>query len=343
MTVLVTGASGHVGGNLVRALLREGRTVRALVHHDTRAFEGLDPMLHQGDICNLEDVRAACRGVDVVYHLAAVISLSSSPGKNLRRVNVDGTRNVVRACLEQGVRRLIHMSSIHALNQHPLDTPVDESRGLLNAAHDAPYDASKAEAEQQVWAGVGKGLDAVVLNPTGMIGPHDYRPSHFGEVLWALARGRLPALVAGGFDWVDVRDVCKAAMGAEKRAGCGQRYLLSGEWHSLAEMAALVARVSGVQPPHLVLPLWLAKLGFPFARFLFRMESGRPLYTWVSLRALQGNPRVSHAKAARELGYHPRPISRTVEDTINWFARHKPAPAVGSHPARRQDVDDGAV
>jgi len=189
MTVVVTGASGHVGANLVRALLDEGRPVRALVHANRQALAGLDIEMVEGDIANPESLLKAFDGAEVVYHLAATISLLMDSWPLLERVNVTGTRNVVEACLRSGIRRLVHFSSIHALRQEPLETTVDELRPLVDSPRCPPYDRSKAAGEIEIHRGLERGLDAVIINPTAIIAPYDYRPSRFGQILLDLARG----------------------------------------------------------------------------------------------------------------------------------------------------------
>jgi len=322
MAVVVTGAAGLVGGNLVRALLARGRPVRALVHRDRRALEGLDVETVEGDVCDPDSLRRAFDGADVVYHAAATISLSMGEWPLLESVNVIGTRNVAEACLHCGVRRLVYFSSIHALVQEPLDVPVDESRPLVEveSRRYPPYDRSKAAGEKEVRRGIQRGLDAVVVYPTGMIGPYDFRPSYFGQVLLALGQGRLPALVAGGFDWVDVRDAVEGAMQAERRAPTGAGYLLSGHWASLRELAGLAGEITGARIPRLVFPMWMARAGVPFGTHFTRLDGQHPLYTRVSLRALRSNRRISHRRATRDLGYHPRPLRETIEDALRWFA-----------------------
>ncbi|MBM3148895.1 MAG: NAD-dependent epimerase/dehydratase family protein, partial [Chloroflexi bacterium] len=307
-TTVVTGATGHIGANLIRALLAEGRPIRALLHVDRRAIDGLGIEVAEGDVCNLESLCNAFAGADVVYHLAARISLSMGDCPLVESINVVGTRNVVEACLRRGVRRLVHFSSIHALVQDPMDTPVDELRPLVESRRYPPYDRSKAAGEKEVRKGIQQGLDAIIINPTAVIGPYDYAPSHLGQALLTLARGKLPALVDGGFNWVDARDVVEGAMSAEKRAPTGAKYLLSGHWASMCDLATMVQEVVGVPAPRFVCPLWLAPVGTPFAAAYASITRTRPLYTRASLVAMRSNRNMSHEKAASELGYSPRPL-----------------------------------
>jgi dihydroflavonol-4-reductase len=319
MTVVVTGAAGHIGANLVRALIAKGRPTRSLVHVSCQAIEGLDTEIVQGDVRDQESLCRAFDGAEVVYHLAANISLSMDDWPRLEDVNVIGTRNVVEACLRCGMRRLVHFSSVHALVQEPMDTPVDESRPLVESRHYPPYDRSKAVAEKEVQRGIEQGLDAVIINPTAIIGPHDYEPSYFGEALLSLAQRRLPGLVTGGFDWVDVRDVVEGALLAEEQAPTGAKYLLSGHWVSICDIADMVADFTGRPAPGFVCPLWLARLGAPVVTAFSSLKGKWPLYTSVSMRALRSNRTISHERATRELGYQPRPFRETLIDTLNWF------------------------
>jgi dihydroflavonol-4-reductase len=317
--IAVTGAAGHVGANLVRALVAQGRPVRAIVHLDRRALEGLDIEVVTADICDPASLRRAFKGAEVVYHLAARISISHDPWSRLEAVNISGTGNVVEACLSCGVRRLIHFSSIHTLTDTASDTPVDETSPLVDSRRYPSYDRSKAAAEGEVGRGIAGGLDAVIISPTAIIGPYDYKPSHFGEALLRLANGRLPALVGGGFDWVDVRDVVEGAMCAEERAPTGAKYILSGHWLSLRDVARMTEKITGVRAPGSVCPIWLARVGAPFISTFDRLARRRPLYTSVSLQALRGHRYISRQKATRELGYNPRPFRETLIDTLKWF------------------------
>jgi len=320
--VVITGVSGLVGANLVRALLAQGRQVRCLIHRDSRAIEGLDIEMAQGDVRDLNSLNDAFAGADVVYHLAARISLTMDSWREVEAVNVRGTRSVVEACLQCGVRRLIHFSSIHALEQIPLDLPLDETRPRALGPKYPPYERSKALGELEVQHGIARGLDAVILNPTAMIGPYDYYPSYFGKALLKLIQGHIPALVAGGFDWVDVRDVVRAALQAEENAASGSSYILSGHWRSVRQVAEYAAKLTGTRAPRLTVPIGLAYLAAPLIARWARFNGSEPVYTQVSLDALRSNRKISHALASRDLGYEPRSFDVTMVETLDWFAKN---------------------
>ena len=196
-------------------------------------------------------------GVEVVYHLAAVISIVGEQRGLVRSVNVDGCAVVAEAALNAGVQRLVHCSSVHAFDlQGCTGTVVDESSPRVTSNAPA-YDRSKAAGEEQIRRFVGRGLDAVCINPTGIIGPRDDEPSRMGTVLSALWRRRLPAIADGGFDWVDVRDVVLALRSAATRGRTGESYLIPGHRLSIADLAQLAARCSGSPVTTRIAPNWL--------------------------------------------------------------------------------------
>jgi dihydroflavonol-4-reductase len=271
------------------------------------------------DLNDPASLEQAFGGAQVVYHLASTISIRMDNWDELERINVNGTRNVVEACLRCGVRRLVYFSSIHAYQQEPFDQPLDEERPLLTDGRVPPYERSKAAAELIARQAPEHGLDTVIIIPTAILGPYDFRPSYLGQALQLLMRGRIPALVRGGYDWVDVRDVVAGAMQAERLAPSGGRYILSGHWHTLQNVTRLTAEISGQSAPRFTVPTWLAELAQPAMAKLAQVNGSQPLYTRAMLKALRSNRQVSHAHATRELGYAPRPFELTLKDTLDWF------------------------
>lgn len=319
MTTLVTGAAGHVGANLVRALLAHGHNVRALIHQNTQAMAGLNIETVQGDVRDFSSLASAFQGIDTVYHLAASLALTPENWRDMQPVNVIGTRNIVNACLQNHVKRLVHFSSVHAVDPAVNGNTVDETCSLMKTSDWPPYGFSKAAGEKEIVTGIGQGLNAIIIRPTSILGPYDFQPSFFGEVLLLLASGKLPGMVNGGFDWVDVRDVVEGAIKAEQLAPSGADYLLSGRWASLREIAGITEKITGKAAPRFNCPLWLAAAGAPFITVYDRIRRRRPLYTSFSIRTLRTSPYVSHEKASRELGYQPRPLEQSIADTLEWF------------------------
>lgn len=196
MRVAMTGATGHVGANVVRALVDQGWQVRVLCREDVRALEGLDVERVKGDVRDPDSLARLVQGAELVFNLAALISLEGRFRSGLD-VNIVGPRNVAAACLAAGVRRLVHVSSVHAFDDVPGHGPIDEDRPQVTDPSRPAYGLSKAAGEREILGAIERGLDAVIVNPTGVIGPHDYKGSRMGRVIASLATGRLPFVPTG--------------------------------------------------------------------------------------------------------------------------------------------------
>lgn len=319
MYVTVTGAGGHLGGTLIRQLLDNGAKIRAVDLVKGATLEGLDIEFMQGDVTDAAQMREAVDGVDAVCNLAAVISVIGDPTGIVQKVNIQGPATVASAALEAGVGRFVHASSIHAYDLAAAESPMDET-GPRSVSDRIPiYDRTKWSGEQEVYQRIERGLDGVVVNPTGVIGPFDFAESRMGQVLLAIRDEKLPMLIDGGFDWVDVRDVAKGIIGALESGHTGENYLLSGTRYDVIAVAALAAAEVGVVPPTRTLPRWAAKAWGPFGTAIARRNESALSMTSESVRALFNGPEISSAKAARHFGYEARPIEETLADTYAWF------------------------
>lgn len=318
MQVAVIGASGHLGNNICRALVQKGLKVRALVHINSNSLEGLDVEKVRGDILDPASLSKFLHGVDVVFHAAGKISIDGDRDGSVHEINVIGTKNVVQACIAASVRRLVYISSIHALQQQP-NEELDESRPLVEGKG-LIHDVTKSNAEREIFKGIAAGLDAVILNPTAAIGPYDFKPSLLGQGLIALYNRKIPTLIGGGFDWVDVRDIAKAAIFAMERGKAGERYVISGMWKTVKELAQLVQEVTGKPAPKYTSPHWLARMGVPLAKAYSLITHTPMLYTNETLEVLlRCNRNISSLKAKRELGLYPRPLIETLKETFDWY------------------------
>jgi dihydroflavonol-4-reductase len=318
MKIAVTGANGHVGANLCRSLIAEGHQVKVLIHHNINSLKGLNLEIVQGSLQDIKALKDLCQEAEIVFHLAAMISIDGQK-KKLLEVNVEGTKNLIKVIQENGVRRLIHFSSIHALSHFPLDKPMDETRPLVM---DGPtwYEITKSKAEKIVLDATMDGLDAIVINPTAIVGPFDFKPSLVGTVLIRLYNNSLPALVPGGYNWVDVRDIVQGAMAAMDRGRKGERYILGGKWVSVKDLASIVGKVTGKNIINFTIPTSVAKIGVPFIKAYAKIARQEPLYTFESLRTLlEVNKMISHAKADNEFGYIARDFEVTIRETMDWY------------------------
>lgn len=273
MNVLVTGASGFIGGNLCRALVQAGHRVRAFHRASSvlTLLEGLDVEHAVGDLTQPETVARAMEGIEVVFHAAAWMG-NSDPGK-LYAVTVEGTRTVLRCAREAGVRRVVHTSSVAALGvpEYRSPFPINENHTWNYRPERYPYGYAKYLAELEVQRAVAQGLDAVIVNPALVFGAGDvYRQSR--SLLRQVAARRFPFSVEGGLNVVHIDDVIEGHLAALEHGRTGERYILGGENLSLHAMLSLAASVVGVPPPTLVLPAGIVRAAAiplnAFQRFL---------------------------------------------------------------------------
>jgi dihydroflavonol-4-reductase len=322
--ILVTGATGHIGNVLVRELLGQAEKVRALVvpNDDLTCIKGLDVEIVEGDVLDLESVSRACKGVTDVFHLAAIITIMPGKNERVQRVNVDGTKNVLKAAYEAGVRRFIYTSTIHALKRVP-DGIIDESVPFDPDNPVGTYDRSKAQATLAVLDAVKRGLDAVVACPTGVIGPCDYRVSSMTQSILSCARGETQTYIEGAaYDFVDVRDVVAGLLVAWKKGRTGESYILSGARIPSHEMHQMIQKITSLPFKENILPQAQARVIASLMAFSYRFSRATPRFTPYALEVLISNSNFSHAKATRELGYQPRPPEQSFADTISWHKKH---------------------
>lgn len=318
MIALVTGGGGRLGNVLVRRLVEMGQRVRVLEPGGLpESLAGLDIEFQSGSVLDSGDVARATDGVDVVFHLAAKIDLSPRKDPMMYRINVDGTRKVVDACLSRGLR-LVHTSSHHAVVREPLDQPLTEDKPLA-LDEKCQYHRSKAIGETIVLDACERGLDAVIVNPGSMIGPHDYEPSMIGAALIDMYFGRVPVLLELLSDYVDVRDVADGMIAAAERGRRGERYFLTGDVIPIMEMVSLYGELTGAKVPTRALPLWVGWALLPFALAGSAVTKKPAFITADMLRASVSNEVVSHEKARRELGYTIRSLRESLGDAVGWY------------------------
>jgi dihydroflavonol-4-reductase len=323
--ILVTGAGGHIGNVLVRELLSKGERVRALLlpGESRQSLSGLNIEIVEGNVLDPASLDAAFKDIQDVFHLAGIISIQSSGNEMVHRVNVEGTRNILKAAREHSIRKLIYTSSIHAFLRIPPGQIIDERIPFDVTCCVGEYDYSKAEASLAVQQAAKEGLNAVLVCPTGVIGPHDYRRSEMGQVILDSLKPSLQLTIEGAYDFVDVRDIAKGEILALEKGKAGEAYILSGEQISMLSLAHRVRELAGIHAPILKLPYPAAKLAAQFTGLYSRLTHQKTRLTHYSLVTVVGNSTISHAKATQELGYAPRSMGETIADTVRWFMENK--------------------
>lgn len=322
---LVTGATGHIGNVLVRLLLERGENVRALIMpgEDPTPLRGLDVEVVEGDVLDYQSLLKAFDHIQVVYHLAGIISILPGKEQMVQVVNVIGTRNVIQAAQSAGVTRLVYTSSIHALKRVPHGILIDETVPFDTEFAISSYDSSKASASLEILNAVHNGMDAVIVCPTGVIGPYDFRRSEMGQLILDCVEQKPMLYVDGTYDFVDVRDVAQGLILAGEKGRCGESYILSGERIAVLDIIKIVQEILGKRLFSLKIPMRLANLTANFTPLYYRLTHARPRFTSYSLATITSNSFISHAKARLELGYLPRPLRESLADTVKWFLKYK--------------------
>ncbi|HEX3869843.1 MAG TPA: NAD-dependent epimerase/dehydratase family protein [Pirellulales bacterium] len=318
MLVLVTGATGLLGNNVVRLLLDRGVAVRVLERSTSspRPLKGLKVEKAVGDVREPDSLRVACRGVDTVIHAAAYVHIGWSNQDVHRAVNVEGTRNVAQAALEAGAR-MIHVSSVDALGHGTCEAPANEET-TPDLRETFPYVVTKREAERVVLDFVGRGLHAVIVNPTYMLGPWDWKPSS-GRMLLVVAETQPMFAPRGGNDFCDVRDVAEGILAAIDRGQPGRRYILGGEAMRYVDAWRMFAEVAERRPPLCRAgPLMVRGAGL-IGDLCYRV-TGRELDINSAATSMSAIPHhFTYARAAAELDYTPRPAREAAKAAWDWF------------------------
>ena len=319
MKIALTGAAGHLGSAILPALHAAGYSIKALIKDSESSQTGLPVEIVRGDLLNAGSLRELLKDCEGLIHCAALISINGDPDGMVYRTNVEGTKLLLEIAAESGIKRVVHISSIHAFQQNPRFETLDEDRETVTKKAFA-YDRSKKAGQEIALSMNRPGMEALVMNPTSIIGPYDEKPSRMGKVIIDLCNGRLPFIFQGGFDFCDSRDVARAIVNGLKMGRPGEKYILGGKWHSFKQLTQLLSGVSGKKIQAFNLPPLAGRLGLPFVYGLARLKKNEPLYTGEALEAIvSGNRKINSEKAIRELDYRIRPLEDTLRDTFSWF------------------------
>lgn len=334
-TYIITGAAGHLGSTLIRCLLAGDPDVdiHGLILPDEEpVVRGKNVAYFRGDICNPGSLEMLLTGSQVqnttVIHTAALITIADKVSERLYEVNVGGVKNIVEFCRSNHLKRLVHVSSVHALPELPGNSVIREISEFSADKVIGAYAKTKAEGAALVQNAMDQGLDAVMVFPSGILGPYDLGRNHLIQMAVDYMQGRLPACVHGGYDFVDVRDV---AVGCLKAAACGragQGYILSGHYMTIENLLATIGKYCGRKPVPCI-PMWLARAAAPLVEGYAGLIGKRALFTRYSLHTVTSNSIFSNEKAQKELNWCPRPMEETVRDMTEWLSGN-----TGLNPSR---------
>jgi dihydroflavonol-4-reductase len=314
---LVTGASGFLGWHVARILTERGYRVRALCRPGSEIRE-LDVERVTGDLRDPESLRRAVAGCELVFHLAADYRLWSKNPNELYSSNVDGTRNLLEAAAHAKVERIVYTSTVGCIGL-PAEGSGDEQTPVSIDAMAGHYKRSKWLAEQVALEKAAAGLPVVIVNPTAPVGDHDWKPTPTGKIIVDFLRDRLPAFVDTGLNLVDVRDTAMGHLLAAEKGRLGERYILGCENFTLEQILGRLSALSGKPAPTLKIPYAVAYAAGAATTALAWVTGKPPLAPLEGVRMARKKMFVSHAKAARELGFAPRPVEDALKRAIDWF------------------------
>ncbi|MFI3200639.1 MAG: NAD-dependent epimerase/dehydratase family protein [Eubacteriales bacterium] len=326
---IVTGANGHLGKIIVKNLLSKNCEVRGLVLNgeEHEVLKGVE--YFYGDVRDRNSLEPMFLTDQEIYliHTAAIVDISEVISTKVYDVNVNGTKNIIELCRKYYVKRLLHVSSVHAIPEIEDVGIISEITSFHSDEVIGGYAKTKAEASQLVLDAVNAGLDAVIVHPSGIIGPYDDQNSnHLVQMISDCIEGKTPALVDGGYDFVDVRDVAIGCLLALEKGKEGECYILSNRHYQVWELLRMISSVVKIRKLP-VLPISVAECIVPFFGCYAKMTRRRPLFTKYSLHTLKAKYYFSHDKATSELGFRPRDIKETMIDTAEWIISNKEEPS----------------
>lgn len=325
--VIITGGTGHLGNVLIRKLIEENskkniqEKIRVLVYPTDSIEHIIDLPIEivYGDVRDKYSLIKAFEGCNIVYHLASYISIIPGQNKILEEVNIKGVKNVVEACKICNVQRLIYVSSIHAFADVPHGVIIDENTPINPKLAIGDYGKSKAIATLYVKEKSKDFVDAVIVCPTGIMGPYDYKISRMGKLFIDFINSKLPVNVTGEYNFVDVRDVADAIIKLAKDGKRGEIYILGGETIKIPKIIEYFSNYTGKKKPKITLPIWLLYIIAPFFDLYYLLFKKTGNVSLDSIKILQSNANISSEKAKKEINYNPRPIKETIKDMVEWF------------------------
>jgi dihydroflavonol-4-reductase len=321
MAILVTGATGFIGGHVARLLAARGASLRVLVRPQSRLdnLEGLKAERVVGDLRDPRSLETAVRGCDTVFHVAADYRLWSPDPRELYESNVQGTANLLTAAAQAGMKRVVYTSTVGTMRPPAPGHLSDESAPVSLRDMAGDYKRSKFLAEQTAMQFAARGLPVVIVNPTAPVGEADVKPTPTGKIILDFLLGRMPAYIDTGVNVVDVRAVAEGHLLAAERGRVGERYILGDRNMTLREILETLARLTGRPAPRFRIPYAVAYGFAVFDTFLSRRTGRPPTAPLDAVKMARYKMFVTSAKAERELGYRPGSAEEALERAVRWF------------------------
>ncbi len=324
---IVTGATGHIGNVVVKKLCEQNLKVDILVlpNENIEALQGLNVNVLYGDVTDRSFIFNIIEPDSIVIHLAGIIDIGLTPPETVYKVNVEGTKNIVDACIQNKAKKLIYLSTVHIIDPKENGDILIEPTKFDKDKVVGTYAKTKLIATKYIFdACKEKGLNATILYPSGVIGPYDYKISELGQVILDYMNHKLIAYVSGGYNFVDVRDIADATISAIKNGKAGEGYILSGQYMSLKEMLITINKKLNRRKLPPLLALWFVKMCVPFSNLYYKARHKKPVFSKYSLYTLHSNSNFDNNKAKLELNFKPRDARESICDAVDWFIKNKP-------------------
>lgn len=322
MRAFVTGATGFVGANVVRALLEDGHEVRALARPSSNLHNltGLPIEVVSGNLASTEDLSRLLSGCDAVFHVGALYSLWKRDSRELHEVNVHGTELLMRAAAKARVRRVVYTSSVATIGVPRRGEIANEEYATTIDSLVGDYKKSKYRAEAVAMSAAREGLDVVIVNPTTPIGPYDLKPTPTGEIIVRFLDGRMPFYVDTGLNLIDVRDVARGHLLAWEKGSTGSRYILGNRNVTLIEMLEMLSKLTGIESPKRAIPhLIPMAAAFIDEVILGQLRGWRPSLSLTAVQMSRKPMYYDSTRAVAELGLPQSPIEAALASAVDWF------------------------
>ena len=319
----VTGAAGHLGRTIVQDLLNQNKKVRILVLPTEKNIPQGNLEVFYGDVTHKDSLIPFFQKDDdtsiVVIHCAGIVSITTKYNQMVYNVNVIGTKNIVDCCKEYSIKKLIYVSSVHALPEKINNDCMCEIDEFDPKSVVGYYAKTKSEASAYVIDAIHHGLNANIIHPSGICGPFDFGRGNLTSLVIDYMNNHLRIGTEGGYDFVDVRDVSNGILACVDKGKPGECYILSNEYYSVKTILDTLYDITQKKKVRIYLPYHLMKYTSIFAEYAYKLMKKPPLFTPYSIYTLNSNSNFSHAKASLDLDYQPRNLRESLKDTIDWL------------------------
>ncbi|MBT6294980.1 MAG: NAD-dependent epimerase/dehydratase family protein [Nitrospina sp.] len=322
MKTLVTGSTGFLGSSVLRELINEGREVKALIRKGTskKNITGLDVEIAYGDLRDMESIRSALNGCDILYHVAAYYSLWDRNKQLSHEINVKGTRNILRAAKEKDLKKIVYTSTVGCIGLNEDTTPATENTFFNKNTLSNDYKKSKYQAEQVALEFARGGLPVVIVNPSTPVGPRDIKPTPTGKIILDFMNREMPAYIDTGLNLIDVKDCARGHILAELKGIPGDRYILGNQNMTLLEILITLEKITGLKAPRIKMPFWVAlSAGWACEMVANHLTGKPPSIPLAGVKMAKYFMYFDSSKAVNKLGLAQNPVENALRKSVDWF------------------------